>query len=122
VIRLEAHEFFQRHENDVFCELPVSYSQAALGAKVEVPTLGGKASMSVPAGTQSGEILRMRGQGFPSLHGHRKGDQLVKVVVEVPKKLSEEQETILRRLAELEEKEVGTKRHSFFERLKNYFE
>ena len=78
--------------------------------------------MSIPGGTQSGEILRLRGQGFPSLHGHRPGDQLVKVVVEVPKKLSAEQEELLRRLAELDEKEVGSRRHSFFERLKNYFE
>ncbi len=122
VIRLEAHEFFQRLENDVLFELPVSYSQAVLGAKVEVPTLRGRATMSIPGGTQSGEILRLRGQGFPSLHGHRPGDQLVKVVVDVPKKLSSEQEEILRRLAELEEKEVGSRRHTFFEKLRNYFE
>ena len=122
IIRLEHHEFFQRVDNDVLCEIPVTFSQAALGAKVEVPTLGGKASMSIPAGTQSGEILRMRGQGFPSLHGHRGGDQLVKVVVEVPKKLNEEQTELLHRLAELDEKEVSHKRHSFFERLKNYFD
>jgi len=122
IIRLEPHEFFQRIDNDVLFELPVSYSQAALGAKVEVPTLRGRATMTVPAGTQSGEILRMRGQGFPSLHGHRPGDQLVKVVVEVPKKLSAEQEQVLRRLAELEEKEVGPRRHSFFDRLRKTFE
>ena len=122
IIRLEQHEFFQRVDNDVLCEIPVTFAQATLGSKVEVPTLGGKASMTIPAGTQSGEILRMRGQGFPSLHGHRGGDQLVKVVVEVPKKLSEEQRELLHRLAELDEKEVSTKRHSFFERLKNYFD
>ena len=122
ILRLKAHEFFQRVDNDVLCELPVSFSQAALGTKVEVPTLRGKASMTVPAGTQSGEILRMRGQGFPSLHSNRSGDQLVKVVVEVPKKLSEEQEELLRRLAELEEKEVGSKRHSFFEKLRRAFD
>lgn len=122
IVRLQPHEFFQRVDQDVLCELPISYTQAVLGAKIEVPTLEGRATMSIPAGTQSGEILRMRGQGFPSLHGHRKGDQLVKVVVDVPRRLGEEQEELLRKLAELEEKDVSGKRHSFFERLKNYFE
>ncbi len=122
IVRLEPHEFFQRVDNDVLCEIPIAFSQAALGCQIEVPTLRGRATMTIPAGTQAGEILRLRGQGFPSLHGHRSGDQLIKVVVEVPKKLNEEQEDLLRKLAKLEEKDVGSKRHSFFERLKNYFE
>lgn len=122
VVRLEQHEFFKRVENDVLCEVPISFSQAALGAKVEVPTLRGKALITVPAGTQSGEILRLKGQGFPSLNGHRTGDELVRVNVEVPKKLNSEQEALLRQLAELEDKQVDSKRHSFFEKLKNYFE
>lgn len=122
VTRLKAHEFFQRVDNDVLCEIPISYTQAVLGAKVEVPTLGGKARVTIPPGTQSGEILRLKGQGFPSLEGYRPGDELVKVLIEVPKKLSSEQEELLRQLAELEEKQVDSKRHSFFEKLKNYFE
>ncbi|MGE3166025.1 MAG: molecular chaperone DnaJ [Planctomycetota bacterium] len=122
VVRLEPHEFFLREDNDVLCEVPISFTQAALGAKVEVPTLRGRKKITVPAGTQSGEVIRLRGEGFPSLEGYRRGDELVRVVVEVPRKLGAEQETLLRQLAELEEKQVDTKRHSFFERLKQYFE
>ncbi|MEM7166430.1 MAG: molecular chaperone DnaJ [Planctomycetota bacterium] len=122
VVRLKPHEFFQRVDNDVLCEVPISYSQAALGAKVEVPTLRGKAVITIPAGTQSGELLRLKGQGFPSLDGYRPGDELVKVIVEVPRKMSQEQEKLLRQLAELEDSQVDSKRNSFFEKLKNYFE
>lgn len=122
MIRLKPHEFFQRIDNDVLCEVPISYTQAALGAKVEVPTLRGKATITVPSGTQGGEILRLKGQGFPSVDGYRGGDELVKIIVEVPRKLSSEQEALLRQLADLEDKQVDSKRHSFFEKLKNYFE
>ena len=122
VVRLKPHEFFQRVDNDVLCEVPIAYSQAALGAKVEVPTLRGKAVITIPAGTQSGELLRLKGQGFPSLDGYRPGDELVKVVVEVPRKMTQEQEKLLRQLAELEDRQVDSKRNSFFEKLKNYFE
>lgn len=122
VVRLKPHEFFQREENDVLCEVPISFTQAALGAKVEVPTLRGRKKVTVPAGTQSGDVIRLRGEGFPSLEGYRNGDELVRVVIEVPRKLGSEQEALLRQLAELEEKQVDSKRHSFFERLKQYFE
>ncbi len=122
MIDLEPHPFFERAENDIVCEVPVSYTQAALGGKVEVPTLGGKAMMTIPAGTQSGEILRLKGQGFPSLDGRRRGDELVRVVIEVPRRLTQEQEQLLRRLAELEAKEVGSGRKRFFDKLKTYFE
>ncbi len=122
VVRLEAHEFFQRVDNDVLCEIPITFTQAALGAQVEVPTLRGKVRMTIPAGSQSGEILRLKGQGFPSLDGYGVGDALIRVSVEVPRKLSSEQEELLRQLAEIEETQVESKSHTFFERLKNYFE
>ncbi|MFQ5655818.1 MAG: DnaJ C-terminal domain-containing protein, partial [Planctomycetota bacterium] len=121
-VHMRPHEFFHRVDNDVLCEIPLTYSQAALGAKIEVPTLQGKARMTIPPGTQSGEILRLKGQGFSSLDGHRTGDELIKVVIEVPRKLTAEQEALLRKLAELEESQVDSRRHSFFEKLKNYFD
>ncbi len=121
VIGYESHAFFQRLDNHVGFELPVSYSQAVLGSEVEVPTLEGKALLTVPAGTQSGEVLRMRGMGFHSVHSRRKGDQLVEVTVEVPQNISEEQEELLRQLAEIEETEVGSRRRGFLDRFKEYF-
>ncbi len=122
VIGYERHAFFQRVEDHVGFELPVSYSQAVLGADLEVPTLDGKAVLTVPPGTQSGEILRMRGMGFPSVHSRRsKGDQLVEVTIEVPQKISDEQEELLRQLAEIEETEVGARRKGFLDRFKEYF-
>ena len=122
VIGYDRHAFFQRIEDHVGFELPVSYSQAVLGADLEVPTLDGKAILTVPPGTQSGEVLRMRGMGFPSVHARRrKGDQLVEVTIEVPSKVSDEQEELLRQLAEIEATEVGSRRRGFLDRFKEYF-
>ena len=122
ILHLEPHEFLERVENDVICEVPISYTQAVLGAKIDVPTLKGKAVMTVPPGTQSGELLRMKGQGFPSLDGRTRGDELVRVVIEVPRRVKGEEEELLRQLAEMEEKNVNPSRKSFFDKLKNYFE
>ncbi|MCX7935503.1 MAG: molecular chaperone DnaJ [Planctomycetota bacterium] len=118
---VEEHEFFQRHNDDVVCEVPISFSQAALGAEIEVPTLRGRARLHVPPGTQSGQIFRLRGQGFPRRDGYSQGDQIVQIVVETPRKLTPRQEELLRELAEIEEKNVTPKRKSFFEQLKKYF-
>ena len=100
--------------------MPIAYSQAALGAEVEVPTLEGIAVLTIPPGTQSGDKLRMKGMGFPSLHSRRKGDQLVQTIIEVPTRLSEKEQDLLRQLADIEEKEVGTRRRGFLDRLKEY--
>ncbi|MGE4618570.1 MAG: molecular chaperone DnaJ [Planctomycetota bacterium] len=121
VIRYESHAFFARVEDHVCFELPIAYSQAALGSDVEVPTLEGKAILTIPPGTQSGDVLRMKSMGFPSLNSRRKGDQLVQATIEVPKKLGEEERDLLRQLAEIEEKEVGTRRRGFLDRFKEYF-
>ena len=75
---------FVRQENDVIIEVPISFPQAALSAEVEVPTLEGKVKLKIPAGTQSGKILRLKGKGIVDLHGYGRGDQLVKIVVETP--------------------------------------
>ena len=104
------------------CELPITFSQAALGAKVIVPTLEGKAEVTIPAGVQSGEVLRLRGLGFPRLHGRGRGDQLIRVVVETPKKLSPRQRELFEELARLERQNASglPKWKSFWNRLKEY--
>ncbi|MEC9476430.1 MAG: molecular chaperone DnaJ [Planctomycetota bacterium] len=121
VIRYETHAFFTRVDDHVCFELPIAYSQAALGSEIEVPTLEGKAVLTIPPGTQSGDVLRMKGMGFPSLNSRRKGDQLVQATIEVPIRLGQKEEELLRQLAEIEEKEVGTRRRGFLDRFKEYF-
>src|SRR5690606_23592928 len=97
VINILPHDFFRRDEFDVLCDVPITFSQAALGTEIEVPTLDGKVKMKVPAGTQSHKILRLKGKGMPKLGGYGRGDQLVRVVVETPSKLTSEQKDLLRR-------------------------
>lgn len=99
VIHVKEHPLFVRQDNDVVIELPVSFPQAALGAEIEVPTLEGKISLKVPAGTQSGKVIRLKGKGFPDLHGYGTGDQLVKVTVETPRRLSARQRELLEEFA-----------------------
>ncbi len=115
------HEFFNRHGDDVICEVPITFSQAALGVDLEVPTLRGKARVKIPAGTQSGQIFRLRGQGFEHLQGYGQGDQIVQVVVETPKKLTAKQEQLFRELAKVEHRNVSPRRKSFMDTIKNYF-
>ena len=93
---------FERHGQDLFCDVPISFPTAALGGKVEVPTLGGTARLDVPAGTQSHKVFRLRGQGLPHINSSRRGDQLVRVRVWTPKKLSPEEKMILEKLHEIE--------------------
>lgn len=88
VIHIKDHALFERDNNDLLCELPIKFTLAALGGTVEVPTLHGKATLKVPAGTQSGTVFRLKGHGMPHLKGHQVGDQLVRVEIEVPKKLT----------------------------------
>ena len=121
VLGYRPHTFFRRVKDHVCFELPISYSQAALGAEIEVPTLDGKAVLTISPGTQSGDVLRMRKMGFCSVHSSRKGDQLVEATIEVPLHLGQEEKQLLERLAEIEEKEVGTRRRGFLERFKEYF-
>ncbi len=121
-IHVKRHPFFVRHGDDLLLEMPIGFAQAALGAEIEVPTLQGKSRLKIPRGTASGTQLRMRGMGVPSLDGYGVGDQLVRVVVEVPTKLDKEHEEVLRRYAELEEQNVGAKRRSFLDKVRELFE
>ncbi len=114
-------EFFHRRGNDVICEVPLTISQAVLGAQIDVPTLRGKAKVKINPGTQSGQIYRLRGQGFPNMRGYGEGDQIVQVVVDIPKKLTKRQEELFRELASIDESHVSPKRKSFMDTIKNYF-
>ena len=104
VVHEEEHPFFTRHGNDLLCEVPVTFTQAALGTEVEVPTIKGKAKLKVPAGTQSHTVFRLRGEGIPHLRGSRRGDQHVRVIVEVPRKLNKKQREAMKALDEVEDK------------------
>ncbi|MGD8546140.1 MAG: molecular chaperone DnaJ [Candidatus Bathyarchaeota archaeon] len=106
VVHVKPHEIFERNGDDILCEAHINFSQAALGTKIQVPTLDGKAKLKIPAGTQTGTLLRLRGKGVPHLHGWGKGDQLVKVIIRTPTKLTRNQKKILAELAKEMDDEV----------------
>ena len=121
-IRIEPHPLFTRDGADVLCTVPVSFPQAVLGSELDIPTLTAKVKMKLPPGTQSGKVFRLRGKGIPIFGGTGKGDQLVKVLVEVPEKITREQRKLLEELAE----EMGTETHpqqrGFLEKLRSLFD
>lgn len=120
--KVKEHPLFERHGQDLLCRLPISYSQAALGAEVDIPTLTGRESLKVKAGTQPGDLHRLRHKGMPDPNGrHHVGDLVVEIQVEVPRKVSKRQEELLRELAELEENDVMPHKKSFFEQVKDFF-
>ena len=106
-ISVLAHSLFERDGQHLICRVPITYSQAAFGTTLEVPTLDGRDELEVPAGTQSGTVFRMGGKGMPDPRRRGLGDLLVQVIIEVPKKLSKEEDSLLRELAELEHKHVA---------------
>ena len=120
-IVVRKHEFFERRRNDLLCQVPISFAQAALGADVEVPTLEGPDRVQVPRGTQSGDQIRLKGRGMPDIGGRTRGDEIVEVVVETPRHLTPRQEELLREFAEIEHEQVSPRRKSFFEKLRDYF-
>lgn len=115
------HEIFERHSDDIYCRVPISFSQAALGTQVNVPTLNGRVKMTVPAGTQGGKTFRLRGRGVPHLHGYGRGDQYVEVVVETPSKLTKGQKELLRELGE-SDGEAYPLRKGFIDRVRKLWE
>jgi len=121
VVRVRPHRIFQREGDHLILRLPITFSQAALGAKIDVPTLTGPTELDVRRGTETGEVFRLRGQGMPNPHGGANGDLLVQTYIEVPKKLTARQEQLLRELAELEDANVSPHRKSFLEKLAGYF-
>lgn len=121
LIRVRDHALFERDGANLFLRMPISYTQAVLGATIEVPTLDGRNQLTIPNGTQSGHIFKLRGRGMPDPRGGASGDLLVRVYVEVPRKLDPREEELLRELAEVENTHVSPHRKSFLEKLRDYF-
>jgi molecular chaperone DnaJ len=121
VVRIKDHPFFQRDGDHIICLLPISFTQAALGGQIEVPTLTDKTSIRVAPGTQYGAAVRLPGKGLPNLRTGRRGDQIVQIVIEIPRRLTREQEELLRKFAATEDKSVMPDSKGFFERMKEYF-
>lgn len=120
VIRVAKHDFFEREENNLFCQIFISISQAALGVLIEVPNLDSETEqVKIHPGTQSGEVYRLKGRGIKDLHGHRRGDLFVKVLVKTPENLTKEEKALLRRLAELRGEELDKPDRSLIEKVKN---
>lgn len=118
VLHVREHPFFQREENEVFCEIPISFVDATLGTSIDVPTLEGPEKLKVPAGTQTGKIFRIRGKGIPSLSGRGRGDQHIRVVIETPTNLSKQQRKLLEQFAEASSPESHPQAQGFWEKVK----
>jgi len=121
LIRVKQHEMFEREGDLLLMEMPISVSQAALGAEVELPTLTGLEELKIPAGTQHGKLFRLTGHGLPDLRSGRRGDLVAVTKIEIPKKLSSRQEDLLREFATTEDHEVMPESHSFWKRIKDIF-
>ena len=121
VIHVREHPLFKRDGTDVVCDVPIGFTQAALGAEIDVPTPHGKVKMKVPAGTQSGNVFRLKGKGVPDLRGYGHGDALVRVVVETPRKLTAKQRELLEEFARLSGEDVHPIAKGFFDKVKEMF-
>jgi molecular chaperone DnaJ len=121
ILHVRPHEIFDRDEDDLLCDVPISFVTAALGGELKVPTLSGSASIKIPAGTQSGTTFRLKGRGAKNLQGYGTGDLNVKVNVEVPARLNKEQKAKLDEFAELCGDDVNPQSKSFLEKAKNFF-
>ena len=119
VTRVRRHPFFEREANDLACEITITFAQAALGARIEIPTLTGSEVLKIAAGTQPGEIVRLKGHGVPDVSGRRKGDLFVKVLVKTPENLSKEQKTLIAKLAEVRGEDVESVDKSIIHRMKD---
>jgi molecular chaperone DnaJ len=122
VVHVKEHEVFEREAENLYCEVPVSFSVAALGGDVNVPTLEGHATLKVPTGTQSGSVFKLRGKGMTVLNSSVRGDLMVRVIVAVPQKLTPEQRKKLEEFAELLGEELPPPQKSFFQRAKEFFQ
>jgi molecular chaperone DnaJ len=120
-IAVKPHPVFTRHNNDIVCQVPISFTQAALGGKVEVPTLKGRENIDIPGGTQHGEVFKLKGKGLPEIRGYRTGDELVQVLIEIPKKLTPKQQQLLKEFAADEDNAHLPQKKSFKEKLKDLF-
>jgi molecular chaperone DnaJ len=122
VIQVEPHPIFVRDNLDILCDIPISFTQAALGSEIDVPTLNGKVKMKIPAGTQSGKLFRMKGKGIIDVQGYRQGDQHVRVTVETPTHLTPRQKELLKEFAAASGEEVSPMAKGFLEKMKELFD
>jgi molecular chaperone DnaJ len=113
---------FTRHDDDLVCQVPISFAQAALGGQVQVPTLDGRADVDLPAGTQHAQTFTLKGKGLPDLRSYKKGDQIVQILIEIPKKLTDRQRELLTEYAESEDHAVMPQKRSFFGKVKDLFD
>ncbi len=120
-INVRAHSLFERRGDDVWCDLPVTFAQAVLGAEVVVPTLDGKVNYSIHEGTQPNDVFRLKGRGIPHLGGRGRGDQYCRVIVEIPKNLNTKQKELVRQFDATTTEKNYAKRKNFFDKLKDFF-
>jgi molecular chaperone DnaJ len=118
-ISIKAHPIFSRHNNDLVCQVPISFTQAALGGDVDVPTLKGTEKLHISAGTQHGEVFKLKGRGLPDIRSYRAGDEVVQILVEIPKKLSDRQKQLLKEFASTEDDKDMPQRKGFLDKLKD---
>ncbi|MBX3023448.1 molecular chaperone DnaJ [bacterium] len=121
IVHVREHPLFSRDGSNIVCEVPIGITQAALGAEIDVPTPHGKVKMKIPAGTQSGNVFRLKGKGVPDLRGYGQGDALVRVIVETPRKLTAKQRELLEEFARLSGEEVHPISKGFFDKVKEMF-
>ncbi|KPL58623.1 molecular chaperone DnaJ [Rossellomorea vietnamensis] len=121
VFHVRSHDFFERNGDDIYCEMPVTFAQAALGDEIEVPTLHGKVKLKVPAGTQTSTRFRLKGKGVPNVRGYGTGDQHVQVKVVTPSKLTDRQKQLLREFADISGQIPDEQHESFFDKVKKAF-
>ncbi len=119
VIRLREHEFFKREGNNLYCQVTIFFTHAALGTSIRIPTLEGEEVLKIPAGTQPGEVFRIKGRGIRNLEGHGKGDLYVKINIKVPENLSREQKGLLQKFAESRGEKLEELNKSIFNKVKN---
>lgn len=121
VVTVREHPIFTRNGEDVLCDVPVSFAQAALGAEIEVPTIEGKVKMKVPPGTQSGAHFRLKAKGIARLGGYGRGDEIVKVIVETPTRLNQRQKELMEEFATISGQDANPISKGFFEKVRDLF-
>lgn len=120
IVHVKRHRLFERHNDDLLLRLPISFTQAALGTTVDVPTLHGQQELTISPGTQHGQTYTIRGEGMPNLRSGRRGDLVLQIMIEIPKKLTEDQERLLREFAETEDHRILPHSRGFWDKIKEY--
>ncbi|MDR1467624.1 MAG: molecular chaperone DnaJ [Oscillospiraceae bacterium] len=121
-VNVRPHAIFERKGTNIWCEIPITFTQAALGAEISVPTISGRVTYKIHEGTQSGDVFKLKGKGVKNVNGYGRGDQFVKVIVEVPKNLSTNQKEILKNFESISKEKNYQNRKGFFNKIKDLFE